>query len=281
MAADDPDALLTRLIGQSPPGQQRLVGLIRTACADALSLVALPSEAPVMQAESDTELRVVEFAEQFSVDVSGVTDEQRTELIAGLGSAAFPAVVQMFIADFLPRIRAGYAALGLPVTWLLDQPHWDANADASDLVFNNLLPGVARLRALDPVTTEVVRLRGANAHNCRLCMSLREGAALDAGGSESLYRDVERFADSELLTDAHKAALRYADALIWSPAHIPSDVVDIVLQHFSPAQARELTLDVMRNASNKIAVALKADAPRVEHGTERYVVDADGQVVYG
>jgi alkylhydroperoxidase family enzyme len=281
MAADDPDALLTRLIGQSPPGQQRLVGLVRMACADALSLVALPSETPVVQGESDSELRVVEFAEQFSVDVSGVTDAQRAELIAGLGSAAFPALIQMFVADFLPRIGAGYAALGLPVEWLRDQPRWDANADASDLVFNRLLPGVARLRELDPVTTEVVRLRGAKAHNCRLCKSLREGAAPDAVGSESLYRDVERFEDSELLTDAHKAALRYADALIWSPAHIPPDVVDSVLQHFSPAQARELTFDVMRNASNKIAVALKADAPRVEQGTERYVVDADGQVVYG
>ena len=34
----------------------------------------------------------------------------------------------------------------------------------------------------------------------------------------------------------------------------------------------ELTFDVMRNASNKIAVALGADAPRVEHGTERYLL---------
>ncbi len=42
----------------------------------------------------------------------------------------------------------------------------------------------------------------------------------------------------------------------------------------------ELTLDVMRNASNKIAVSLAADAPRVEHGTERYLIDADGQTVY-
>ena len=36
----------------------------------------------------------------------------------------------------------------------------------------------------------------------------------------------------------------------------------------------------MRNASNKIAVALGGDAPRVEHGTERYLLDADGQPVY-
>jgi len=53
------------------------------------------------------------------------------------------------------------------------------------------VPAVARLRALDPVTTEVVRLRGAAQHNCRLCKSLRKGNALDAGGSESLYADIE------------------------------------------------------------------------------------------
>ena len=83
-----------------------------------------------------------------------------------------------------------------------------------------------------------------------------------------------------MLTDAHKAALRYADALIWTPARIEADVAAAMLEHFTPAQARELTLDVMRNASNKIAVALKADAPRVEHGTQRYLIDAEGQTVY-
>ncbi len=51
-------------------------------------------------------------------------------------------------------------------------------------------------------------------------------------------------------------------------------------EHFSEDEAVELTLDVMRNASNKIAVSLAADAPRVEHGTERYMIDADGQTVF-
>lgn len=50
--------------------------------------------------------------------------------------------------------------------------------------------------------------------------------------------------------------------------------------HFSDTQSTELTLDVMRNASNKLAVALGGDAPRVEHGTEQYVLDADGQTVF-
>ena len=79
---------------------------------------------------------------------------------------------------------------------------------------------------------------------------------------------------------AHKAALRYVDALIWSPSQISDEVVDGVHEHFSEKQAFELTLDVMRNAANKIAVSLAADAPRVAEGTERYEVDEAGQTVF-
>ena len=50
--------------------------------------------------------------------------------------------------------------------------------------------------------------------------------------------------------------------------------------HFSDAEAVELTFDVMRNASNKVAVALAGDAPRVESGTEQYLLDVDGQTVF-
>ena len=82
------------------------------------------------------------------------------------------------------------------------------------------------------------------------------------------------------MTDRHKAALRYVDALIWSPGRIDAGVADGVRAHFSDAEAVELTLDVMRNASNKIAVALAGDAPRVEQGTEQYLLDVDGQTVF-
>lgn len=277
---DDLDAELTKLVVQSPPGQQRLVGLVRATCAAALQLTPLPAEEPVSRPESDTEKVVADFAEQFSIDVSAVSDAQRGALTGALGAATLGAVVQMFVADFLPRVRNGLEVLGLPVPWVPPEPVWDAGVDAADVVFTQLLPGVARLRALDPVTAEVVRLRGAVAHNCRLCKSLREGNALDAGGSESLYDDIEHYESSELLSEAQKAALRYTDALIWSPARIAPAVAAGVREHFSKEQARELTLDVMRNASNKIAVALKADAARVSEGTERYLIDADGQTQY-
>jgi len=228
---------------------------------------------------ADSDPAVAEFAEQFRVDVSMITDAQRDRLREALGERTFGAVVQMFIADFAPRVRAGLGALGMA----LPSPAigGDTSDQLADALFNGFMPAVARLRSLDPVTSEVVRLRGAAQHNCRLCKSLRETTALDAGGSESLYGDIERFEESVLLSEAQKAALRYVDALVWTPAHIDAEVAAGVRRHFTDEQAVELTLDVMRNAGNKIAVALAADAPRVADGTERYLLDANGQTVFG
>jgi alkylhydroperoxidase family enzyme len=276
------DDELTRLVALSP-GDGRAAGLIRRVCAQTLSLPSLPAEVAVTGPGSDADAVVADFAEQFSIDVSMIGDQQRSRLWSALGDNTFGVVVQMYIADFVPRVRAGLEALGVGqryLGWVDGRVTWDHTTDPSDAVFNGFLPAVARLRDLDALTSEVVRLRGAAQHNCRLCKSLRETTALDAGGSETLYGDIERFEASELLTDRQKAALRYADALIWSPGHIDRGIVAAVRAQFSDDEGAELTFDVMRNASNKVAVALAGDAPRVESGTEQYLLDVDGQTVF-
>jgi alkylhydroperoxidase family enzyme len=273
---------LTRLVSLCP-GDGRIAALVRRVCAQTMSLPPLPASVEVGEPELEAEDAVAEFAEQFSADVSSVTAEQRSRLWKQLGDRTFGVVVQMYIADFIPRVRAGLEALGVGAQylgWVAEPVTWDHTTEPADLVFNDFLIAVARMRALDPVTSELVRLRGAAQHHCRLCNSLREGGALDAGGSETLYEEIERFESSSLLDDRSKAALRYADALIWTPAHLVADVVAEVRSRFSEAEAVELTFDIMRNASNKVAVSLGADAPRVENGTERYLLDADGQTVF-
>jgi alkylhydroperoxidase family enzyme len=274
--------MLTRLVALSPD-DGRISGLVRKVCAQTLSLPPLPASVEVDEPASDAEVVVAEFAEQFSADVSTITSEQRSRLWKHLGDKTFSIVVQMYIADFVPRVRAGLAALDVGeqyLGWTRGPITWDHATEPSDLVFNDFLPAVARMRALDPVTSELVRLRGAAQHNCRLCKSLREGTALDAGGTETLYSDIERYETSQLLDERAKAALRYADGLIWTPAHLVANVAAEVRTRFSEAEAVELTFDIMRNASNKVAVSLGADAARVEDGTERYLLDADGQTVF-
>lgn len=263
----------SRLVALSPDGSLgRINALVRQTCASVLRLPPLP-----FVGEPLSEPAVVEFAEQFSVDVTGISDAQRERFLSTLGADAFGAVVLTYIADFAPRVLAGLDSLGLrpPLA-----PEFDRATDPADAVFNGFLPAVARETALDPVISEVVRLRGAGQHRCRLCNSLREATALEAGGSEDLYGDIALYEASSRLTDAHKAALRYVDALIWSPWEIAPSVAEGVRAHFSDAEAVEMTFDVMRNASNKIAVAMAADAPRVSEGTEQYRILADGQTQY-
>lgn len=262
-------------------GDTGLDTLIRLTCGRALALPPLPSEVDLIDGTAEREAVVVAFAEQFAVDVTGIGENQRTRLHSTLGDNAFRVVVAIFIADFVPRVWAGLDALDMGKPGNGGAPDWDHDTDPIGALLNDFAPAVARLRALDPVTTEVVRLRGAAQHNCRLCKSRREGNALDAGGSESLYGDIESFEASERLSDRQKAALRYVDALIWTPSAISSHVVAGVREHFTEEETFELTLDVMRNACNKIMVALGADAPQVSEGRELFRIEADGQTVVG
>ena len=260
-------------------GDEHLDTLIRLTCGRALSLPPLPTETDLIDGTSEQQAIVAAFAEQFAVDVTGIGAHQREQLLSTLGDNAFRAVTAIFIADFVPRVWAGFEALGMGKPGNGSAVAWDHDTDPTRPLLKGFAPAVARLGELDPVTTEVVRLRGAVQHNCRLCKSRREGHALDAGGSESLYAEIEQYETSEQLSDQQKSALRYVDALIWSPSRIDAEVVAGVRTHFSESAAAELTFDVMRNACNKIMVALGADAPRVEQGLELFLVDAEGKTV--
>lgn len=268
--------LLTPLIALSPPSLLRVNSVTRETCAKTMGLTPLPYEAPT-DPESQTEGLLVEFAEQFSADVSAVTSEQRSTLMTAFGAEVLGIAALMFVADFGPRVAAGLAALGVPVR---EPEAWDSQTHPADALLNRFTSAVGALRGLDPLTTEIIRLRGATQHNCRLCTSLRETGALEAGGSEPLYAEISQYEESSELSAAHKAALRYVDALVWTPSSL-DDAAAGVLAHWSVEQAVEITLDVMRNATNKIAVAMGGDAPRVADGVEHYRLGADGMPVFG
>lgn len=261
-------------------GDERADTLMRLTCARTLTLPPLPVPVDVPTEHTDAESVLVAFAEQFSTDVTGIGDNQRARFLQAFGADALRTLVMMYVADFVPRVWAGCHALDLGTPGRTDEVHFDSTTDPIDFVLNGFVPEVARMRDLDPVTTEVVRLRGAAAHNCRLCRSLRDRHALAAGGSEDVYDQIADFERAEGLSDAHKAALRYVDALIWSPSRIDEDVASAVRRHFSAKQALELTLDVMRNGANKILVSLGSDAARVSEGTELYEIDEAGQTVF-
>ena len=229
-----------------------------------------------------TEQVTLAFAVQFSLDVSSISDQLRRGLLDNLGRQAANVVAATFVIDFLPRT---YAALDAVVGPGSARPAGDPHRPPPAAVgiweaFDAFIRAVPALDTLDPVTSELVRLRGARQHRCRLCQSLRSRPALLAGADEQSFRAIDSYQHSHL-SSANKAALALTDAMIWTPGRIDPEVVDSIGTYFSEAQRVELVLDVTRNAINKVAVALAADAPHVDDGIEIYDVDDAGELIYG
>jgi hypothetical protein len=278
-------ARLTRLVADDP----RRVALVRWACAAAQELPALPPPAGAREFSLGSELlppdrTVFAAATQFSIDVSAFGAAQRAVLCELTGDDARRLrgrlLAMCWVADLVPRVgatldrlfgSAGPTPMGAAGA---DEPIDDATTPAHDFVRL-----VHTLHGLDPVLSDLVRLRGAHAHNCRLCKSLRSRSALAAGARLDGFDgggDLTRAA----LAPAPTAALALVDAMLWTPARIPVATVDAVREHFTPAQAVELVLDVMRNAWNKTTVAAGLDAAHVADGVEIYEYHDDGRVEF-
>ena len=133
---------------------------------------------------------------------------------------------------------------------------------------------VVRGSALDRVTTELVRLRCARTHHCRICQTLRLADAREAGVDETMTAKVDFYERSDLPERA-KVALRVTDAFITRPDLLSDTVAGQARASFGPAELASLCLDITKWSTQKIKVALGTD------GADRLVTDADGVALFG
>lgn len=234
-------------------------------------VVARASLDPASPAEPRSDATA--FAEQLVVDVASMTPDVRAAGLAELGADAPAFVLAAWTEDMM--IRAGVAWREMfGEEWRLIP---SSSATAPWVAHEKFLLEVAKLSALDPVTSELVRLRGARAHDCRLCQSRRSVSAIDQAGRSDLFDDRDPIGVSE----AQALALEVVDAYVWEPLQWPPGLGERTVDALGPAAATELVLDIIRNAANKIAVAFDADDPVVEAGIEYYDIDVStGQLRY-
>jgi alkylhydroperoxidase family enzyme len=249
-------------------------------------LAALP-QWPTSPLFSPTERTVLGFTEQFIMDVAGVSAEQSSSLGEHLDPAELGGfVTALYLLDYglrtqmaLDRLFPGSRSLALAPGDAAGAAAPPARGLSLQGDVDALLMAIARLDSLDMVTTEVVRLRGARRHNCRICQSTRSVKALDAGADEAMFDKIDHYESSDLV-ESHKVALRLADAIITQPTEIDPSLVAQVHQYFTPSQVTEIVLDVMRNSCQKVAVALAVDDPHVASGVELYALTPDGDVEF-
>ena len=148
---------------------------------------------------------------------------------------------------------------------------------AADRAVRAFEDAVSRLRGVDPVTTELVRMRCARIHDCRKCQAVRYGEALDAGVDDDLLARVIDV-DHPDLAPSHRAALRLADAMILTPGAVDPGLRNELRAHFTPPQIAEMCLDIVKFSVQKTLVALRIDEP-VGAGVDVLRTQPDGSML--
>jgi alkylhydroperoxidase family enzyme len=137
-----------------------------------------------------------------------------------------------------------------------------------------------RLGELDPQTSELVRLRCATWHNCRVCQSLRHVTGGKRVLDESTAAKVSAYEDSDL-DDRQKVALRLADAYMTVPGHIDEELSADVRRDFSDSQVTEMLLDIIAWTQQKPLVALALDIPPDASALTSLDFDEHGEPIIG
>ena len=237
---------------------------------------------PTSERYDDRERAALALAEQFTVDVTGVPAGPLSDASALLGSGVLAYVQGLYLLDVGQRAAVALAALferPVPSTqWAWPTEGGPELPEDPMVAVDGLLRATGRLRALDPVLRELVRLRGARHHRCRRCQSVRSVAALVSGATEELLSsdDVLGLDDVD---DATRAALRLTDAVLVGRPMVDADLVVEVRAALGPTEAVELVCYLVRNAANKVAVAFGADEAIVEDGYEYQVIADDGDTL--
>jgi alkylhydroperoxidase family enzyme len=233
-------------------------------------LAALP-DYPYSPLFSSAERDVVSLAEQFVIDVGGTTEGMRAELTGRFGAdGSRELVTAIYVVEFTQRLQ-------LVAARLLDDvpaaPVAPVAAPTAGLL-DAYQAAVMRGSVLDPVTIELVRLRCARTHHCRICQTLRLADARAAGVDEAVTAKVDFYERSDLPERA-KVALRVTDAFITRPDLLSDAVAEQARASFGPAELASLALDITKWSTQKIHVALGTD------GADRLVTDADGVALFG
>lgn len=222
------------------------------------------------------------FVDQFVVYSPGIGESHRRAAAASLPSGVdletFTRAV--WVADQTARQRLALGRLFEPYAERPPAPPPLPAAPSLAAAIRGMHAAAMLLDAVDPVTTELVRLRCADYHHCRYCRSVRLVAAGAAGADEEFLDQVRDY-EASSLSEARKAALRLADAYMTDHRRLTPEAVDELRSWFEPAQIVEILLDTSSFNLQKVHVSLGTDAPAAEDRLTPLAFDAAGHSVVG
>lgn len=112
---------------------------------------------------------------------------------------------------------------------------------------------------LEPLLTELVRLRVSQINGCAFCMDRHAADARQLGELERRLTLLAAWRETPLFSDRERAALGWAESVtLVSQSHVPDAEWEQTERMFTPAELVDLTLLVATiNAWNRFAIAFR------------------------
>jgi AhpD family alkylhydroperoxidase len=122
---------------------------------------------------------------------------------------------------------------------------------------------------------ELIRLRIAFHNQCRSCMAIRYGEALDDGVTDELVCSLEKPHEAPDLTEAERSALRFADLFATNHLAIDDAVYDDLRQYYTEGELVEIGL----NCALDVGVGRLAATWHVTDHLSEEFKNGDGKVL--
>lgn len=143
---------------------RELADTLRRRVAEQLGAVQVAASSPP---PTERERACFDFADQFVVYVPGITEAQRDAVAAQLGQEQVLELARtLYVFDMTDRLRLALGRLFEPAGGSGDDPT-PSEPQPLGAAVDGLHAAAMQLHALDPVTTELVRLHCARYHDCK------------------------------------------------------------------------------------------------------------------
>lgn len=141
--------------------------------------------------------------------------------------------------------------------------HTQASPDALKAMF--AMEAVVHRLGLEPALLDLVKLRASQINGCAFCMDMHHREALERGESLQRLTLLSVWREAPFYTEREQVALAWTEAVtLVSESHVPDDVYDRVIEHFSPSELVNLTLAITTiNAWNRFSIAFRKVPARV------------------
>lgn len=141
--------------------------------------------------------------------------------------------------------------------------HTQASPDALKAMF--AMEAVVHRLGLEPALLELVKLRASQINGCAFCMDMHHREALEKGESLQRLTLLSVWREAPFYTEREQVALEWTEAVtLVSESHVPDDVYDRVIEHFSPSELVNLTLAITTiNSWNRFSIAFRKVPARV------------------